>query len=182
MAGSRKANRNVGDLSPAPYNPRKIESDRLRMLGDSMGEFGDLSGVVFNRRTNRLIGGHQRLKHIPESAPIHIEQTYDPPTIAGTVAEGWIELAGERWTYREVDVDEQREASMNVAANRHSGEWDFPKLKDILSDLDANGVDLELIGFTSDDFAGLLDGKVETNDEETGSGVPKVCPECGCEF
>lgn len=148
--------RTIGDLKPSPYNPRKIDPERLRMLGDSMGEFGDLSGIVFNRRTGRLIGGHQRIKHIPESATIDIEQRYEEPTQAGTVAEGFVEMAGERWVYREVDVDETREAAMNVAANKHGGEFEFGSLTELLSELDAGGFDMPLTGFTDEELEGLL--------------------------
>lgn len=47
-------------LDPSAY--REIKA--LRALQKSMAEFGDLSGIVFNRRTGNLIGGHQRIKII----------------------------------------------------------------------------------------------------------------------
>lgn len=50
----------VGQLQPAPYNPRKISPEGLENLAASLREFGDLSGIVRNVRTDRLVGGHQR--------------------------------------------------------------------------------------------------------------------------
>ena len=50
------------DLKPNPGNPRKITDERLSMLKKSIETFGDLSGFVYNRTTQRLSGGHQRQK------------------------------------------------------------------------------------------------------------------------
>ena len=50
--------RSIGELEHAEYNPRKIGDQALKALGEAMVRFGDLSGIVFNRRTGRLIGGH----------------------------------------------------------------------------------------------------------------------------
>ncbi len=61
---------NIMDLKPAEYNPRTISDDQLERLKKSLEEFGDLSGIVFNRQTGNLVGGHQRLKVIPEGADI----------------------------------------------------------------------------------------------------------------
>src|SRR5690606_37007684 len=65
---------------------------------------------------------------------------------------------GERWAYREVDVDEQREAAMNVAANKGGmlAEFDVPKLADLLSTLDAEGYDATLTGFDAQELEDLL--------------------------
>lgn len=53
--------KNVSQLRKAKYNPRTITKERLHKLGDSMAEFGDLSGVVFNIKTKTLVSGHQSL-------------------------------------------------------------------------------------------------------------------------
>ena len=36
----------ISDLKPAPYNPRKIDTEALVGLGRSLAEFGDISGLV----------------------------------------------------------------------------------------------------------------------------------------
>jgi len=43
----------VKSLKPAGYNPRKITDKKLEMLKKSLEEFGDLSGIIFNRRRNK---------------------------------------------------------------------------------------------------------------------------------
>lgn len=74
----------------AEYNPRKISSDELRRLKKALLEMGDLSGIIKNVATGTLIGGHQRLKVLPVDAPVEIINRYDPPTSAGTTADGYI--------------------------------------------------------------------------------------------
>ena len=46
----------------APYNPRQISDHDLMALGRSMTTFGVVEPIVVNRRTNRIVGGHQRVK------------------------------------------------------------------------------------------------------------------------
>lgn len=163
--------RKVGELAPAPYNPRKIEERQEEILGESMEEFGDLSGVVFNRRTGRLIGGHQRVKHLDPDTPVQIIGTWEEPLDTGTVALGFIEdQAGERWIYREVDVGEEREALMNLAANKHGGQWDFPLLGDLMAELEGQGADLHLTGFTEEEMAEILTWEPPTDGSGDGGG------------
>jgi ParB-like chromosome segregation protein Spo0J len=44
----------------APYNPRKISDHDLEALRRSMKFFGVVEPVVVNKRTGRIVGGHQR--------------------------------------------------------------------------------------------------------------------------
>lgn len=50
----------VKNLKANPENPRTITDAKLLQLKRSMERFGDLSGIVFNRRSGNLGGGHQR--------------------------------------------------------------------------------------------------------------------------
>jgi len=136
----------IKDLKPASYNPRKITEKQLGMLKKSMAEFGDLSGIVVNVKTGNLVGGHQRVKNLDQSWPI-VKQSHKDKT--GTIALGYIETPGGRWTYREVSWTEKKEAAANIAANKHGGEFDMPKLKDIIINLDTGDMDMELLGFNS---------------------------------
>jgi hypothetical protein len=95
----------IKDLKPASYNPRKISDEQLERLKKSLQEFGDLSGIVYNRRTGNVIGGHQRLKCLPPDAKIE-KKDLKERSKTGTVAEGWIVIDGEKFIYREVDWDE----------------------------------------------------------------------------
>lgn len=118
----------------ADYNPRTITDRQLADLKAAMETFGDLSGLVVNRRTGNTVGGHQRDKHFAGAEPV-LEHEYEAPNAQGTVAVGFVEWAGERWAYREVDWDEDTEKAANIAANRHGGEWNLPALAPLLESL-----------------------------------------------
>lgn len=133
----------------ANYNPRKITKQELDRLKKAFEEYGDLSGIIRNIRTGRLVGGHQRVKVIPKDAEIQITERYAEPTRTGTIAHGFIIIDGEKYTYREVDWDEHREKAANIAANAHGGDWDEAKLGEILKELSSDiNFDIELTGFT----------------------------------
>ncbi len=149
---------NVEKLKPAGYNPRKISEDQLRALTKSLKEYGDLSGIVFNKRTGNLVGGHQRTKTF--DACWEIERAIpltDADKAVGTVALGYVLTTSGRMHYREVDWDLRKEAAANIAANKQGGDWDIPKLKDLLTDLDDGAFDMELTGFNEKELQGLVD-------------------------
>lgn len=95
----------ISDLKADPKNPRKITDKKLELLKKSILDNGDLGGIVFNKRKGELVGGHQRLKVIPEDAKITYIKEYDQATPKGTLAIGYIEVDGELFGYREVDWD-----------------------------------------------------------------------------
>lgn len=147
------------DLNPADYNPRKISTEDFLKLRKAIIELGDLSGIIPNRRTGNLIGGHQRIKIAPRDAEIHITDRYDPPTEKGTTAEGYIVIAGEKHKYREVDWPLEKEKIANLAANNQGGENDNTKLAEILSELSCiPNLDLSLTGIDSGELDKLIDG------------------------
>lgn len=148
----------INNLTPAPYNPRKITPKQLDALGKSMREFGDLSGIVKNIQTGNLVGGHQRLKHFSPAWAITKHEHTDS---AGTVALGDIETPFGLWSYREVDWPEKREKSANVSANKCGGYFDTGLLKEILLELDDGATDMELTGFTEEELENLLVGEEE---------------------
>ena len=47
----------LSDLKSWESNPRGISDKALKGLGYSLDEFGDLSGIVFNSRLQRLVTG-----------------------------------------------------------------------------------------------------------------------------
>lgn len=52
----------LSDLKPAAYNPRRIAPENLAALAASVGEFGLVQPIVWNRTTGNVVGGHQRLE------------------------------------------------------------------------------------------------------------------------
>ena len=174
----------VSDLRAAPYNPRTITEKQLDMLKKSMEEFGDLSGIVKNVRTGNVVGGHQRIKTLDPSWPIFKEPHTDK---TGTVAIGYIETPSGRWSYREVDWTSKKEAAGNVAANQHGGEFDLPKLREILIEIDDGTFDMELTGFNSHELELMMTATAPDEEEEHGEAEPEkpniiLCPSCGHQF
>ncbi len=55
----------IGQLIPAPYNPRKVlkAGDRgYEKLVRSLAEFSLVQPVIWNRQTGHIVGGHQRVE------------------------------------------------------------------------------------------------------------------------
>ena len=183
---SKPKNKNaatVADLKLSPYNPRKITDKKLEMLKKSMQEFGDLSGIVFNVRTKRVVGGHQRIKHLDPAWKIikkpHIDKV-------GTVAIGTINAFGSDWAYREVDWPEKKEMLANIAANKHGGEFDLPILKTNMIKLNDGKTDMDLTGFTMPEI-NLMSVNVNsdqpgTEQENKSKNEIVHCPNCGHDF
>ena len=59
----------IGQLKPAPYNPRKIlkPTDKAyQRLEASLREFGLVEPLIWNERTGHIVGGHARLMILRE--------------------------------------------------------------------------------------------------------------------
>lgn len=52
----------IAELKPAPYNPRAISPEALAGLKESIKRFGLVQPIVWNKKTKRVVSGHQRLK------------------------------------------------------------------------------------------------------------------------
>jgi hypothetical protein len=147
----------VKDLAPNPKNPRKITDEKLNLLRKAVYEFGDLSGIVFNRSTGNLVSGHQRTKVIPSDAAITLVEKYKKPTRTGTMATGFIDIDGEKFTYREVLWSDSMEKAAALAANRNAGDWDNNLVAEWLRELDDFGLDTDLTMFSRDERDELFD-------------------------
>lgn len=131
------------ELTASPKNPRTISEKRAAQLAKTMGKFGDLSSITWNRRSGHLVSGHQRLKHLQPNSRIEKKAHTDD---AGTVAVGRI-LSGKRaWPYREVDWDEETETAALIAANAAGGDFQDDALARLVKGLDVKGFDLDLLG------------------------------------
>lgn len=136
----------IRDMDRAAYNPRielipgDTEYENLRR---SITTYGLIIPVVWNKRTNRIVGGHQRLTVLENEGETEADVSV-------------------------VDLDETQERQLNVALNKVEGGWDEEKLADLLAEL---GEDATLTGFTqqeidslTNDIESLIDG--DTVDEE----------------
>jgi hypothetical protein len=182
----KKINSSLSQLKSNPKNPRRVSDKKLEMLKKTLFEFGDLSGIVFNRKTGQLVGGHQRVKVFSPASKIVITKQYQEPTRAGTVAEGHVEIDGEQFTYREVEWDENKEKAANIAANKGAGEWDFSQLSEWMLELDHINFDMDLTLFDPEELERLFggwDSNTESVDktEENLDGITAVikikCPQ-----
>jgi len=171
----RKPNRHMKlkDLSPNKDNPRTVSPEKLAQLKKALAKFGSLDGVIYNRKTKQLVGGHQRTKLFEPETPITITKKYSKPTKSGTVAEGYFEVGTDRYPYREVYWDAAIEKAANIAANKGAGEWDTTKLSEWLKELnnfDA-GLDIELTMFDDDEIKEMSGVIVKEHTRVSATGV-----------
>lgn len=120
----------IKELKAYDKNPRKMTKDDFKTLSDSLDEFGDLSGIIFNTTSGNLVGGHQRTNYFKgkSGAKVVLTETFKQPTETGTTALGYVVVGDERFSYREVEWDESKEARANILANKVSGQWDYDML------------------------------------------------------
>lgn len=109
----------IKTLHSDPDNARQISSRALDGLSVSTSRFGDLSGIVFNKRSQCLVAGHQRLKVLRRAGAT--EWTTESETSGFIVHPE----TGERFKIRIVDWDEVTERAANLTANNPeiSGEY-----------------------------------------------------------
>lgn len=140
----------VSDLKPADYNPRKKlkpGDKEFEKLKKSIEEFGYVEPIILNKRTNTVVGGHQRLEVMKHLGYDEVDCVI-------------------------VDLDEQKEKALNIALNKISGEWDTELLTDLLKELDQQGV-VSLTGFETEELDELFAG-TEYNVSEDNYNVEEA--------
>lgn len=105
-------------------NPRKISEEQFARLRDNLAELGDLSGIVYCRNAEALVGGNQRAA-IMENSQITITQEFDEPQADQTIATGVVFWNGNQFSYREVEFTNEQFLKANIVANAAGGEFDF---------------------------------------------------------
>jgi len=145
---------NRAELKAAPYNPRTIDPDARRRLEASIKEDGLLGGLVWNKRTGNIVGGHQRLDAM--------DQLHEGPNYSVTVAV--------------IDVDPAREKAINVKLNAQSlqGMYDVAKLTDLLHEITGEGgIELESTGMDAFELQqmGVVDEMLLGYGQETTEGL-----------
>ena len=144
-------------LLPADYNPRRISDRAMKGLRASLERFGELGGIVYNKRTGRLVGGHQRVKAL---AAMGIKDA----------------------EVRVVDLPIAEEKAANLALNHPGigGEWDDALLAVVLDeikrDLPTAFEELQLADIIAD--AGLVNAADGGTDGLTDpDDVPEELPD-----
>lgn len=134
----------IDELKPSPYNPRIDigQNDKIyKDLKTSIERFGYVEPIIWNKRTGRVVGGHQRLKVLKDKGIKEIEVV-------------------------EVDLDEEKEKELNLALNKIINEWDFLKLGSLIDEL--KNSPLTNLGFTEEEISLITQNyeeflKVEAN-------------------
>lgn len=122
----------IADMNRAAYNPRvdlQPEDEEYQAIERSLKRHGLVQPIVWNRRTNTVVSGHQRLTVLE--------------------AQGETEV-----TVSVVDLDDIQEKELNIALNKITGEWDDNKLSVILNELGEEATDT---GFTLPEIDVLRD-------------------------
>lgn len=112
-------------------NPRTITDVEFEQLQEWLLELGDLSGITHDLNSDEVITGNQRVDALDLMAaePVIVER-FDPPTEQGTVALGYYEVAGERYSYRATHWTPEQCEKANIVANKAGGSWDWEELKE----------------------------------------------------
>ncbi len=142
----------IDQVNPAPYNPRKDlqpEDPEYQKLQKSIDEFDIVEPLIWNKRSGNLVGGHQRLKILIARGDTEVEVSV-------------------------VDLDDAKERALNLALNKISGEWDNPKLKDLLEELDTGAFDMEITGFSIEEIEDLM---TQLHEPEEGLTDDDAIPE-----
>jgi hypothetical protein len=133
-------------LKGAEYNPRQISDNEKKRLRAGLKKHKMVMPPTWNRRTGNLVGGHQRLSALD--------------VLAGG-AEYSLKVAV-------IDVTESEEKEINILLNNPQamGDWDLPKLEDMLKD---SAIDLAGTGFDMADVFHLFgDNPMAKADEVQG--------------
>lgn len=148
----------LADLKGAEYNPRKDlqpEDAEFQKIKRSIQEFGLVEPIIWNKTTQHIVSGHQRLKVL---------------RALGTAEEDVVVI----------ECSLREEKILNVMLNRTKGRWDNEKLAALMQELDAAG-EVELTGFDEWELQGILEDygdledilQYDTPDEDDDDGEPE---------
>lgn len=122
----------ISQLQPWPENPRLMPEAEMKKLMRSIEAFGLVEPLVVRRSDHLVIGGHQRLE-----AAKALGMTKVPVVF--------------------VEVSDEQAKTLNLALNKIQGEWDLPKLGELLNELrELPDFDVTLSGFEFGEIEELL--------------------------
>jgi hypothetical protein len=165
--------RSLEDLKPCPRNPRVITKEAKNGLKYSVDEFGDLSGITWNKRFGELVCGHQRVGVLRELGA---------KFITDEVHGQWIEFGDERFDIRVVDWPRTRHDAAMMAANNQeiAGDW-TADVASLLDDVNKANGDL-FAGLLFDELSAKQLIAVPEDNEPIDDNEPMFtmhCPKCG---
>lgn len=106
-------------IAPAEYNPRRISPVAEQKLRTGMQKFGLVEPLVWNERSGRLVGGHQRFRQLLLDHGWRDGQPFPADLMVPVTA---------------VDHADADEKALNVLLNNYDaqGEWDYDLLGKML--------------------------------------------------
>lgn len=131
----------IGDIKLAPYNPRVMPEAMMERLEKSLDKFGYIDPIVVNKRNGNAVGGNMRLKALRKK--MHKDQMIDVVV---------------------VDLDDAQEKALNMALNKIVGNWDEPKISELLKSIEEGDKELlNLTGFSEQEIKdlSLFDGNMK---------------------
>lgn len=142
---------NINKLKLSEYNPRKDlqpDDNEYKKIKKSIEEFGYVDPLIVNKDYT-VIGGHQRLKVLRELGFSDIDCVV-------------------------VDLSKSKEKALNLALNKIQGDWDYPKLKDLLLEIDTGEFDIGITGFDEKEIEDLMNQLFIPDENEKDDDVPEV--------
>ena len=141
----------LADLREHERNPRKHPekgtSEWMALARSLAHDYFD--PIVHNARNGKLVSGHLRRKVLIELGFTHADCSV-------------------------VDYDEPTHIARMIAANRQTGEFDIPAMKDLLMEIDTGAMEMSLAGFTVPDLEDLMTAAMPEVE-----GPAHSCPDCG---
>ena len=145
-------------------NPRQISKEELEKLKNSIKRFGFVDPIIIDEN-NVVLGGNQRLT---ASRELSISEV---PCV------------------RVTNLNPNEKASLNIALNKISGDWDDYKLSEILRKMKNEDAKLlNLTGFDEDEITNILssdeyyEAPIEREFDEDSIDTKNKCPKCGYEW
>jgi hypothetical protein len=128
------------------HNPRKITGSQIERLESDLNKFGDLSGVVYCQNNKAYIGGNQRSK-IFDGSDITILERFEKHQTDKTVAVGFINWNGNKYSYREVQFTKEEFREACIVANNDGGSFDWDILAREWDKIDLSSYNLDISEF-----------------------------------
>jgi len=129
--------RQISELLPADYNPRKLSDTQKEQLKTSLSKFNLADPLIINLN-NKVIGGHQRLIILAELEILEVDV---------------------RVPNRLLTTEEEKE--LNLRLNKNNGDWEWGKLLDNFQ-FDV----LAEVGFSEKEISDQMDFKNLLGDKE----------------
>jgi ParB-like chromosome segregation protein Spo0J len=153
------------ELHANPYNPRTITKQARDKLAKGLKRHGLVQPVVWNKRTGRLVGGHQRLDIMDSIMVSKLPKQKNPSKTINIDYELQVAV---------IDVDEAKEQEIAILLNAEQamGGWDTEKMAKVFKEFDLS---LDGIGFDKLDLAMMIDDEqLAPLTQEVGAGAAAV--------